>query len=726
MKVPADIAIMALLLTVLPSPAQSPENVRTHWKGNGEKIYDTGFAAGLMRHPQGGVRLFDMVLVQNDAPGASYSDKGVHHDVVWGPNRAKKILILGDARTHATWLVFYFRGRPGQHPLKYKINGNAGLVQLWDPEKDSRESYRWVEFPAGWLRKGENTIELSCPEAKSEDEGWDLQLARADEFISGGGDPAPVGKTSFKSFDGGKTWRQSPFGPDGRTRAEYNIRLSLDRYVPSGWLASPVIDLWRGEMDDFIIPLREIQQLELRVEADVPPDTAVDYFMRKGTDPSPFSKEWSPYMRIGSGPQLNYEIDGLALNRRYIQLKAAMSTENPLVSPVIRSAEVQADLLEKVPLPDNIYMVSVDNPKIRYSSVDWDWESWDRPEFEELRLRENTAEVIRDARTSFGAQVRLMDYAAKRWYIGGPYGEYPGWDGLSIVKRINQAGRGGMCIQYNLFLAGLLMAHGWQVKFTNTVGHELIEVWNDDFGKWICLDATNARGAYANHYNFLNETGEPMSLYELHRLWLNYYYPDRPIDWMTDWIDWSVPIEGKLFPVGRGSRSYPATEYTQGRPALSGFSNAAHLRTITRNNWYAKPTPRPLNHGQSWWPWDGYLNWYDERTPRNKQYSWHTDRPQDMWPDLNTVHMDATSSFGNDRLFLHFETYTPNFDRFEANPNGGGWRTVPADWTWFLDSGRNTLEVRAVNKSGVRGKPSRVVLNHVDRQLGGWVDREQR
>ncbi len=696
------------------------ETVRTRWEGNGERIYDTGFAAGVMRHPQGGVRLFDMVLVQNDAPGASYSDKGVHHDVIWGPHRAKKVLALSDARAHRAWLVFYFRGRPGRFPLRYRVNGNASSVGLWDPERDSRESYRWVEFPVSWLRKGDNTIELFCPEASAEEEGWDLQLAREDEFASGGGDPGPVGKTSFRSSDSGRTWRQSPFGPDGRTRAEYNIRLSLDRHVPSGWLASPVIDLWRGDGHEFIVPLREIQRVSLSVEADVPPGTAVDYFLRKGTDPSPFSEEWTPYVRIGGGAFLSFDIDGVALNRRYVQFKAVLSTLDPLVTPVVRSAVVEAELLEKAPRPDNLFIVSVDNPRIRYSSADWEWESWDRPEFEELRLRENTAEVIRDARTSFGAQVRLMDYAAKRWSIGGPYGEYPGWDALSIVKRLNQAGRGGMCIQYNLFLAGLLMAHGWQAKFTNSIGHELIEVWNDDFGKWICLDATNAAGAYANHYNSLKGTGEPLNLLELHRLWLDYYFPDRPIDWMSDWIDWSVPVEGKPFPVERGSRSYPTTDYTEGRPTLTGFSNAARMRAVTRNNWYAKPTPRPLNHGQSWWPWDGYLNWYDERTPRHRQYSRHTDRPQDLWPDLNLVHIDATSSFGNDRLFLHFETYTPNFDHFEADPNGLGWRKVPADWTWFLDSGRNTLEVRAVSKAGVRGNSSRIVLNHVDRQLGSW------
>ncbi len=34
-------------------------------------------------------------------------------------------------------------------------------------------------------------------------------------------------------------------GGRGSRRAEYSVRVSLDRYVKTGWLASQVIDLWR-------------------------------------------------------------------------------------------------------------------------------------------------------------------------------------------------------------------------------------------------------------------------------------------------------------------------------------------------------------------------------------------------------------------------------------------------------------------------------------------------
>jgi hypothetical protein len=157
----------------------------------------------------------------------------------------------------------------------------------------------------------------------------------------------------------------------------------------------------------------------------------------------------------------------------------------------------------------------------------------------------------------------------------------------------------------------------------------------------------------------------------------------------------------------------------------NGFTHAAFMRMMPRDNYYEKPYPRPLTHGNSQWPWDGYINWYDEKTPPKRQYTWFTDRPRDMWPDLNRVHVDATQGFGNDRLFLRFETYTPNFDHFEVTTNDHDWKKVPDHWTWFLGSGRNSIQVRAVSKLGVKGKPSRIVLNHADNPLGEYIQKGQ-
>ena len=231
--------IIALLLA--PVVALNVDPVETVWGGPADIAYDTGFVENVRIHQYGGVCLFDMDLIENDAPGAGASEKGIWWDVVWGPNQARKVLQLDDARARKAYVVVFSEGgykrAPSPHPLTFEVNGHTGRIT-----KDNHETYRWVEFPPDVLRTGDNTITFSCPEAAREAEGWSLYLSRADEFAAGGGDPTHVGETSFKSADGGATWAQSPFGPDGNTRAEYTVRLSLDRHLASGTLETPVIE----------------------------------------------------------------------------------------------------------------------------------------------------------------------------------------------------------------------------------------------------------------------------------------------------------------------------------------------------------------------------------------------------------------------------------------------------------------------------------------------------
>jgi len=726
-------ALCILLLSTAATGPAMAEPATIVWEAGAETIYDTGFMHMLMRHPDG-VSLFDMELIENDGPGAGISEKGVSSDVVWGRVHGRKVLAIDDPRARGASL-FVFSHRQGKYPLAFTVNGHESRIDNW--KMRTYERFRWVAFPAEWLKKGKNVIDFSCPEAASPEEGWEIWLARADEFEQGGGDPAHVGETSFKSFDGGKSWKKSPFGPptgseividgfslrggktdksDGFDRAEYSIRISLDRHVREGWLASPVIDLWKENPDEFFVRMRTIRRFRIRLTADVPEETDIRYFLRRSTNPNPFSDDWEPYEPIGEGPSVEVELPGAAVNRRYVQFKAELSTANPLVSPVFRSARIEADFDETFPVPKhrNIYVVETDNPPIEYSSVEWEWESWDRPEYEELRRRENLDRVIAGAGTSFEAQVRLMDYATKRWRWTPPMPEYPAWDALSNVERVNKAGGGGMCIQFNNFLAGMCMAYGWQARLVNIDGHEVCEVWNDDYAKWIYIDASSV-----NHYQCDIATGEPLNMLDLHRVYLDYFYPDRPIDWLNDPFRQPKVIDAREDkpPIIRSSPTWhdpDAVRYT-------GFTKARVIRYVPRNNWYEKPYPRPLSHGNgSHWPWNGYVCWYDERTPPRLQYSWHTDRPRDLWPDLNTVHIHAAQGYGNDRLFLQFESYTPNFSRYEVNTDGNGWEAAEENYTWLLVPGVNNLRVRAVNKLGAKGRPSSVTVNRVLVPMKEW------
>lgn len=690
-----------------PSAAFSAETIAVRWGGDAGMVYEEGFARQVMTGPDGGVRLFNRDLIENDAPGSGRSERGVSSDRIWGDVRGRKILTLDDPRAEKAWIVIFVEN-PGRqkHPLRFTVNGHEGAVEPWDFTV-VREAYRWVEFPAGWLKKGGNVIDLSCPDAASEAGGWALYLARAEDFTAGGGDPATVGETSFKSFNGGKSWEESPFGPDRKVRAEYTVRLSLDRHVKTGWLASPVIDLWKGDSTAFIVPQREVRKMRLAVEAEVPAGTSVEYYLRTGAGPQPFSAGWSEYRLIGRGDSLVYEAAGAEINRRYVQFRAVLATENPLRSPVVKSARVTVDLVQRVPRFANIVVERAENPRIRYSSLDWEWEPWNRPEFAEIRKRENLDEVVAGSRNEFDAQVKLLDYAARRWHWMVVTDNYPSWAGLAILDRVDNRGWGGICALFNNFIGGMCMAYGWQARMVNVAGHEVIEVWNDDFGKWVMLDGS-FDPENGNTYQYDPATAEPLNMAELHRRYLDYSFPGRTIDWMRDFTGYQEIRADDPPPVARGSL-VPDPEAKQ-----TGFITAAFMRMIPRNNWYEKPEPRPLAHGTSWWPWDGYVNWYDAQTPPKRQYSRFTDRECDLWPDLNLVHVDATQGMGNDRLFLRFETYTPNFSHFEVDVDDTGWRETGDHWTWLLQSGRNTLRVRAVNMLGAKGKPSVFVVNHAD------------
>ncbi len=703
------VSIFVLFLLVSAVNIQA-ELVTTQWGGDASSVYDTGFMHMLMKGENACVSLFNMELLENDSPGFREDSGSGFHDDIWGKNRARKLFFLDNPAAFSAWLVLGSRYKSGTYPLKASINGNEIVLSL--VSEKNVEWFRWEEFPAEWLKKGKNEIDFYCPEAADADEGWKIMLSRADRFEEGGADPTSVGDCSYKSFDGGRSWKESPFGNDGMLRAEYAVMLSLDRHVKTGWLESEVIDIWKGDSNAPVVPLREIRSLELKASANVPDACAVEYFFRKGIDPSPFSESWEEYRKIGEGDVLDFSTVGADLNRRYVQVKVVLSTGDPLKSPELHNIQLTAQLEERIPLHENIHIIESDNNPVKYSSIDWKWESFDRPEYLELRERENLDEVIAGSRTQFEAQVKLLDHVGKRWRHGSPWPGYPAPDALSILDKVESSGVAGYCNHFNHLLLGCCKAYGWQARMVYGVGHAIMEVWNDDYGKWILMDADNV-----NQYNYDSVIAEPLNLYELHNRYLDYYFPGKTLDWMSSEYE-GLPAGSKWFP-NPSEENAPVKRGSLVRDdsaKLTAFVCAGFVRILTRNNWFAEPHPVPLIHGSSTGsPWNCYIHWYDRRTPPKRNFSWYTDRPRDMWPDLNTVHIDAVSGFGNDRLFLRFETYTPCLDHFEVDVDDTGWQSVGDRWTWLLGSGRNTLKVRSVNTRGVKGKSSYISLNHADR-----------
>ncbi len=106
---------------------------------------------------------------------------------------------------------------------------------------------------------------------------------------------------------------------------------------------------------------------------------------------------------------------------------------------------------------------------------------------------------------------------------------YPSWDSIES-RPFDKEGGGGMCIHFSILLIQALQAYGIPARLQNCIYHEPVEAWSNDYGKWVFLDPMQG----SNVYNYRKKDGEPLGFKELHDVYLDLFYPDRPIDCHTD------------------------------------------------------------------------------------------------------------------------------------------------------------------------------------------------
>ncbi len=235
-----------------------------------------------------------------------------------------------------------------------------------------------------------------------------------------------------------------------------------------------------------------------------------------------------------------------------------------------------------------------------------------------------------------------------------------------------------------------------------------MEVYVDELGKWVHADPESV----FDSYEYETTTGMPINCLEQHKYFLKEsgLSAENPIDWQAPepWTIWGNPgkIAGSPVPLDFSTFTDwindPNKVNYPPQHVLAGF-----MRMMPRNDYFSNPYPRPLSQGSSNWPWNGYLNWYDEATPRKLQYSLHSDRKIDFYPTLNLVEFDAARTEKEDEIQIRMTTFAPAFDGFEININDTGWKSSPELFVWKLKpSALNTLEMRVKNKLGPKGKAS--------------------
>lgn len=732
-------------------------------------VYDKGFARNVMRHEDGGMKLWNHSLVENDSPGAGTSNKGMFAEPVYGRRAIKKILEVENNRCESARIIFFTlsTGSPEKKNLEVTVNGNKINFTY-----RNRNQFGYVSIEPSWIKKGKNEIILACPEAEGPEDGYVFILARADEYdsrnrISDGENPDgqygiqnviglhdkqeqkekenKIGSYSLISTDAGKSWSNkgkgladlpvaqygitSPSGDSG-VIGEYCVRLNMEQYFTEGVLVSEVIDLWMDtDNPETLIPFTEVKNLNMSFHGIVPENTNIEWQIRAGVGLDPLSeKDWTPWVTVAEGADVSAEPSGrwpllathwdteraVTLPKvRYIQWRAVLSTRDPLISPVVQSVDIHRDVVRKMTLPGNVIITDVHNPSLRYSSTGFTYQEADSLWNSAVIERDDLQAVVNDAGSEFDAIINLLDFVSRRWVYGDPLIEYPRWNTIDMAERAHSMGNGGMCAQYAIYLAHALTVMGYparHVTISGPGGHEVTEVWSNDFRKWVFLDPTQG----ADYYLYNTDSGIPLNTLEMHEAYYEIWGITSPIDWMNSYSDRLV-LEKDY---SKLSIDYSTTDPRIMLRDVDGVFRMAYdltesIKIMPRNDYSHSITPEPLQQGSMEWPWDGYINWYDELSPPKPQYSLHTDRECDLWPTLNMVRFEAVPDIYCEKIFISMATFTPDFETIQVSVDGGDWINSDEHFTWFLHSGKNRLEMRSVNRSGVAGPPSVIACNYV-------------
>ena len=712
---------IAVLFSISAHGAESPTAIQsggvTDITLDAHALEQNASLVSLRYDPEGqSIALNNMDLIEDDAPATGQPEGHEFRSSSWIEDLSdgtviRKTLMLDDPRAYSGRLVFHAIETPGNTAtLHIELNG----IPIDRPASQYAQPLalqynlgwdRWfyVDIPVGALHKGTNDVIMK---ADSDSTAWRIMIALEEEFARGSLTRRHHPNRSFKSDDGGTTWRDRGLGSDNSVDGEYSIRFSLDRYVPRGEYISPVIDLVDG---DAVLKHRAtIESLKITADIAEPDNTDATVYIRTSSDPRLDSSSWTQFRSLAEGE------NGVTPDQRYIQLKAVLETADPLSTPEIRAIRIQARWNRETSGPDNGIRASViSNGIIRPSSYPFAYEDLSHPGLTTYRENHRLDSIVAGAVSEFYTMMRLLNWAYRIPVSSEPYSW--DWNKVTVINRDEDGmprlqseytgrRRDAMCLYSNQALIGALLSMGYQARHINIhsegiSGHEVTEVWSDDFNKWIYMDATR------DYYYYDIDTGTPLNLLEIHNL-LAAGMPEAE-DWRRPFAPVSGPETAAHIKVGmrQGINQYSIEDH--GRHILETMG---HFRIIPRNDFLSNPLPVPVHTGNTMWGWDGFLNWYDDIFPRRYEYQRYTNRPMDFYDPLNQSCIRLVETGEQGVLTVQMETFTPGgFDTYLVRKNDSEWIEQSGDeWLWTLMPGLNSLEVRSRNVLGVTGPVSNV------------------
>ncbi|MDA0336036.1 MAG: transglutaminase-like domain-containing protein [bacterium] len=663
------------------------------------------------------ILLCNRVLVEDDATAIGQPEGATERswfELLGAGVRIRKELVVEDGRVHGAQLTWCgVEPENNEVPLHLSVNG-VDLVRPatkfahpqcrhyytsdWAPSHF--DNWFVVELPAGALRSGINTIDM-WSEAP-----WQVMVA-ADSELSRGSDPprSPVGR-SARSLDNGVSWTPHGLGQKHEISGEYCIRVSLDQHQREGFYRSPAIDVTAEAAADIH---RRLTVESCTAEWHVAGVGTVDVRVRFADTPVEDAPGWSDWLAV-SGLRGQWPTPA----GRWLQFEATLGTQDPTRSPALQGCTIGATLQLAPGDEPRARLAELQQGAVTRSSVAYTWE--EPAALADLRERFELDRVIAGAPTEFAAQLRLMNWAYRipieplnpyAWrYDDLPQLERDEEGEIRLLGPYDQPRRAGHCLHCNLTLIAALLSCGYPARWVNistkhTYGHEVTEVWSNDFDKWVFLDATR------DYYMVDPHSGVPLSLRQI---------ADRVGDVVPQPVTWDRPIPGQL----PGGVSPASVNVAYRRPNHGGpvFADGAehdmlmigHLQMPLRNDFATRPHPVPWRVSSNWGS-SAFYCWSSPMFPPKLEYAHTTDRWQDWEPALNRVQLTLSETVETGVLRIDADTVTPWWDAFEVRLDDGAWQTqTDSRWSWVLHEGVNHLRVRARNRALIRGPESRAVV----------------
>ncbi len=677
------------------------------------------------------IRLQDTELIEDDAPASGHPEGYTGYykgPVEWVEDLKKgviikKVLEIEDPSAFSARIVFEGLEMQGNKAsLHLSLNGEKFVrpsTQFAFPHARQYIDLLWVhwyyiDIPVEKLRKGKNEV-LMWTETDST--SWRVLIALDKEFKRGSLTRTSPNR-SMKSSDGGRTWSDTRLGSLDLIDGEYSVRLSIDRFLPSGEYVSPIIDLVDGDA-----PLkRSSRNLEATLwpDFDAPVQTSVKALVRFGSSPIIGDQTWTAWQPIERGREYTLA------DKRYLQWKAELATNDALATPLIRGLRIQAEWEDLSPNTHAGLQVHViNNGKIIPPSYPFSYENLNHLELKKYREDHKLDEVVKGAATEFEVMMRLLNWAYR---VPLTFNSYSwNWNDVTVTPVIAE-GTGmpqlngpffkerrmsGMCLYPTQSLIGALLSMGYQARHINInsegmSGHEVTEVWSNQLNKWIYLDPT------IDSYYFDPETGIPFNLLEIHNL-LAAAMP-RVETWKRPFVsDFGKEVLSRV-KVGlrQGNNPFSIITSKEDNGGSWAIESMGHFRIIPRNDFLSNPLPVPVHTGATGWGWDGFLNWYDDVFPKRDEHQRYTNRAIDFYQPLNQVKIFLQETEKPGVLKVEVDNFTPGgFDTFLVGENGNSWVSqYQSSWNWELKSGLNNIRVRIKNSRGVLGPMSDINVTY--------------